>query len=477
MGQLRFYVAESDAPPPHWERAQFLNSEGLPYRLQARWEAPYLILDRADTDSGYLLALWSSAQQGLLALASGTLIERPGGDYILPLELARGTLNRLRNHAALWQMAGMALPDELRTLTHAATQWLARAATAKEDPALAVKHAQLALELALQGIQVLTTGYARQSAVARQRQTPQPLLLVGAQLPDLLPHEGWPPALLEACNAVGVATPWRSVEVGEGEYVWTGTDRALAWCQAQNLRIVAGPLVDLGTAALPDWLALWEDDFDNLLAVTADYITRVVTRYRGRVQIWNAAAKINTTPAWPLSEEQRLRLAVRILEVIRELDPRTPMILTLDQPAGEGLAERGGELTPWHFADALCRAELGLAGIGLEYNFGPAVGQSLPRDTLALCQQLDLWSMLNLPVILFLQNAPGGPASPLQQQRQWLMEYGPVLLGKQVVQGLFWNTLQDPAAANLPPLGLLNSHGQPKPILGALVELRQKFGN
>ncbi|MDX1965211.1 MAG: endo-1,4-beta-xylanase [Pirellulales bacterium] len=519
---MRFFVdADSAHAPPAWEKTQFINIEGLPYLRRVRWEPPYLILDRGETDSGHLLCAWQTAQHGQIALTTGTLIER-AAPYHLGTELARGTLNRVRNQTAMWQIAGMSMPDDLQPLTKAAIQWLARAVTSEEDPQQLKTFAQLSLDLSLQAIHSLTQSYARQTAVARARQTPKQIVLIGAQVPLATPPTGWPASLETACNTIGLSVSWKEIEIAEGEYSWTALDRSLAWSQSQNLRVCLGPILDWGAGAFPDWLTLWEDDFDNLLTVTTDFVRRVVTRYKGRVQLWNAASKINTTPVWVLSDEQRLRLAVKILETIREVDPRTPLILTIDQPTGECLAESAGELTPWHFVDALCRAELGLAGLGLEYRLGFATGESLPRDPLAICQQLDLWSMLNLPLLLFLQYAPQLP-HPEQAQSRWLQDVGPVILGKQAVQGLFWNTLVDgpqtaPAASSksvdttgpapgdttkldfsgqirgsqppvgdtpaatasgppILPLGLYDQNLRAKAILSVLRELRLKYGN
>ncbi|MGC4005134.1 MAG: hypothetical protein QM811_19270 [Pirellulales bacterium] len=121
---------------------------------------------------------------------------------------------------------------------------------------------------------------------------------------------------------------------------------------------------------------------------------------------------------------------------------------------------------------------MGLAGVGLEYKLGFGAEDSLPRDPLAYCQQLDVWTMLNMPVILFLSAAPAGPAAPDEQQRAWLAEFVPAMLGKQTVQGVFWNAMFDPAVAKLnePGMGLFTSDGRVKPVLGVLKDLKLKYG-
>ncbi|MGC4005136.1 MAG: hypothetical protein QM811_19280 [Pirellulales bacterium] len=250
MGRLRFYIAAEQDAPRYWERVQFLNSEMLPYRIRVKWESPYLIIDRAENDSGQFLAVWSCAQHGELALVTGTLVERDK-PYVLSRELARGTLNRMRNQAALWQAAGLTMPAQYRDLHKSAVQWLAKSAVADDDQAAAARYAQFALEMSLQGIAVLIEAYAAQSFAARQRQQNKTLLLVGAQIDDTLPADNAAPPLLEACNSLGITFSWKSIEAKEGVYQWTRTDRALAWAQAHGRRVCAGPLIDWRKALCP----------------------------------------------------------------------------------------------------------------------------------------------------------------------------------------------------------------------------------
>jgi hypothetical protein len=478
MGRLRFYVHAESQTPLYVQQTQFLNAEGLPYQVRTKWEAPYLIVNRGDTDSGQLLTPWSSSQYGVLALTTGTLIEqeRP---YNLVRELARGTLNRLRNQTALWQLAGLILPDEYLSLHKSAVQWLSKSAVSDDDQAAASRYGQLALELALQGISVLCAAYAKQALQNRQRLTNKPVSLIGTTLSTELCDVPTPEMLLEACNTLAVPFSWKQIGQREGQFRWAETDKLIAWAQTHQQRVCAGPLIDFTKENLPDWLVLWEDDYDNLLHVTTDYIKQVVTRYKGRVQIWNVASKINTTPAIKLTDEQRLRLTAKLIETLRSIDAKTPVVVTLDQPGGEGLWEQGSDITPLQFADALVRADLGLVGVGLEYTIGLTPGLTLPRDPLAFCQQLDMWTLLNVAVLLFLENAPPGPGTPMQQQANWLGDYGPAMLGKQIVQGLIWNQAIDAKPTQESDLGqgLFTHTGQAKPVLKVLKTLKQLYGN
>ena len=51
-----------------------------------------------------------------------------------------------------------------------------------------------------------------------------------------------------------------------------------------------------------------------------------------------------------------MQLVAQALQLTRQIDPRTPMVVSFDQPWGEYLAMQQQDLAPFHFADALVRA-------------------------------------------------------------------------------------------------------------------------
>ena len=47
--------------------------------------------------------------------------------------------------------------------------------------------------------------------------------------------------------------------------------------------IIAGPLIDLTEADVPDWMFIWEHDFDTLRELAYEFVQKVVQRYRRAV--------------------------------------------------------------------------------------------------------------------------------------------------------------------------------------------------
>jgi hypothetical protein len=237
---------------------------------------------------------------------------------------------------------------------------------------------------------------------------------------------------------------------------------------------------------------LWEGDFNSILSFVTEFVDKVVKRYRGQVDLWQCAARVNVSEGLSLTEEQRLRLTARAIEVTHELDPDTPMVVRFDQPWAEYMGRTAPDFSPLHFADALVRSGLKLAAVGIEINMGYQPSGSYPRDRLEFSRLLDLWSYLGLPLHVTLA-VPGGesnePAArgrlaPMAQampggwspenQAAWIKHYVPLLISKPAVHGVFWNQLSDGDNEELSFGGLFDASGNPKPGLNALVALRRK---
>jgi hypothetical protein len=245
----------------------------------------------------------------------------------------------------------------------------------------------------------------------------------------------------------------------------------VAWCQANELRIAGGPLVQWTDDAVPQWLQATRD-FDTLERQVGRHVKAVVERYRGRIHLWIAAADVNTGKPLPLNEEQRLRLAVGAIEAVRSADDRTPVILTLDQPWGEYLRDERLQLSPIHFVDAIVRGDVGVTAVGLRINIGLDRGVTLPRDVLEISRQIDRWSVFNLPLLIELTLPAGGRIGGDVEQA-WIHRVVPVLLGKPTVQAVFWGQCRDGKNGALANRGLFDREGQPKAAWQAFSSIRR----
>jgi hypothetical protein len=471
MGRIQFIVPHRERlPEKAAELAYLAGHEEAPYQTRLSWQGDRLVVQRDEAESATFTVPWLVADRPPLALSTGTLVERPR-PYVLPVELARGSVYRLRTYAFLWQSLGLVVPDGVPTLMKEALEALAAAATAPDQPQKAADRAQQALEAALEASSLLCTAYAEQSRRARRSMSARTPLLIGAPL-DAERPEGLPFAqrLLDACNTLAVPFTWRHVEPVAGAPSWELSDLQIAWCQAHEKRICGGPLVRLDSETLPDWIGP-STDFGALQAAVVRHVQSVVERYRGRVHLWNCGAALNTSTSLHLSEEQRLRLAVSAIETVRAADRQAAVILTVDQPWGEALRDERRQLSPIHFADALVRGDLGLGGLGLSINIGFEPQATLPRDVLEISRQIDRWSIFNLPLLIdFTLPSSVSPDDPVEQL--WIQQVIPVLLGKPAVQAIFWGRLMD-SVGQFGQRGLFDGNAVPKPALAAFSAIRR----
>jgi hypothetical protein len=292
---------------------------------------------------------------------------------------------------------------------------------------------------------------------------------------------------VQTFNAACVPLVWREIQTSEGKLDWSVSDKQIEWCGANGLAVCAGPLLQFDDHSLPDWLYMCEGDFDSILDFASEFVEAAVRRYQGKVELWVCAGRINTADVLSLTEEEKVRLTARSIELVHSYAPDTPAVLSFDQPWGEYLTQRKNDLPPLHFADALVRAGLGVTGLMMEVNVGYSDAGTLLRDPLEFSRLLDYWSILGVPLYVALTVPSASSADLLAQRRTkllegdwtaktqqaWVTQYLPLMLAKPFVSGIFWNQLRDFEPHDFPHGGLFDLRRHPKPALRQLASLRQ----
>ncbi len=487
MGLMRFVVT----PPERLteaavQQAYLSGMDRVAWPVRTTAADGELQLRRVVSDSGNLHFPWPVPGHGLVTLCTGSLREQPE-PYHLPLELARGTLSQLRDQLCEWQTIGLAVPTRIHAQVQEAVQHFSRAAVTQDDLPRSAAEAEAAIRATLGASDLLGATYTDQAISFRRRGGHRLAAMMAADLGTATPDALLGQQFLAAFNGCSVPMCWRDTEVSEGTYAWNTWDRQVQWCRANNLRVCGGPLLLLDSRGLPDWLALWEDDFENILSFVSDFVTAAVEHYRGQVSIWQCAARLNTGETLNLSEEEKLRLAARVVELVRQLDPHTPAVISFDQPWAEYMSHREIDFPPLHFADALIRAGLDLSGIVLEINVGYHPGGTLLRSMIEVGRQLDFWSTLGLPLLVSISVPSASGLDPRarrkaklasrawnpQVQHAWTARYLPMILAKPYVQGVIWNQLCDSELHDFPHGGLFDQEDQPKPALRTLAQIRR----
>lgn len=459
----------------------------FPSRIES--ENSTITLRRMQSESGKFHIPYPVPGFGRPIVSTATLRENET-PYCLALELARGKICQVRNQLAVWESLGMQIPEDFNVAHRLSHRLFAQATGAKSDIAECTRLANQAITKSHEAAAKLTKSYVRQRLAVRFKRTPQLPVSFGCQLnqDDLkLDHAL---SLTDLFNAVAVPVEWSRIEPQEGTYHWDNCDAVVNWAHDRKLLMRAGPLLDFSENGLPTWLQQWGHDFYNLQSFISDFVETAVSRYTGKVRVWELATRANVGGAFKLNEEERLSLLARTLEVARQVDGEAQFFLRIDQPWGEYQTRGEHRLSPVQFVDALLRFGTGLAGVNLEIPIGFEGRGNAPRDLLDFSRMIDQWTILEVPLHVTLCAPSGSAADPLAnpeckvQQREsavdwdaaaqacWITEYVSLLMAKQSVVGINWSHLSDASPHIFPNGGLVDVSGRSKYGLDALARCR-----
>lgn len=496
MGQFHFDVPENArdfVAQSLWRDAYICGIEGVPWQSQSSLDESRLTITRGIDSSGKLYLACPLEGLGYRTLSTCSL--RPLTEsHLLPLELARGSCYRVRVQSDAWQRAGLALTESFEDLARRGSDRFLDAAQRRADPVASTEAALDAILLLEQAISELGESYAVQSIAFRKQREPQiGTLLAGSVIPPSPTSSPHAEAFCDAFNAAAVRLSWANIETDSGRFDYDAAEHSVQFCNSKGIRVIGGPLIDFRERLMPHWLYLLEDDFNAFLSTVAQFVEKTVTKFRGSVQLWNCAAGLNTPGPLQLDDEQVMRLAVGILQTVRRVDPNTPAIVSFDQPFGEYLAKHHDGISPLHFADALARSGLGMAGLGLDVRVNYAKDGTLPRSAVDFGQMIDRWATLGMPLLVQL-SAPGGtgadpnalaPGEVLMTDAQsndagneQLRVAGPMirtLLAKHIVHGVVWDGWFDGEPHVLSHSGVIDAEGNSRPLLDYLTRLRRDF--
>ncbi len=483
-------------PPTEWSeadlrRAYITGPDRTPTPGQVELRNGVLLVRRSSSESGRLVVPWPVEGSGIPVLNTATLTER-FEPYDLTVELARGTLNDVQNQVSDWQLVGLAVSTNLECHLKEARHSFAEAATARDQPAKAHAAAESTLRHAVSAGRLLVESYSAQLLEKRLDHSRRLQTLLAIDLDGMPKTKPWSAPALEAINAARVQCTWSALVPDSGRYRWEISDAQLSWCRKRHLTPTAGPLIDLRPGAMPDWLWLWAGDFDQILAQAIELVRNALGRYKGKVGIWHLVHRPASQEILGLSEEEQVRLTARLVQVARQVDPDTHLVVDFDRPWADWMSTANFQLGPLHLADSLARAELGLSGIGVEIAPSFTPWGSPLRELFEFSRLLDLFALVNLPLhisLAFPSSVPEGAAAGLAQvdarqwprlpdeqlQRDWTSRWLSLAVAKPFVRSVTWLEPSDTSPRLYPASGLFRADGSPKPAFSWLRQFRREM--
>lgn len=494
MGVLKFQLTSPtlNSRVPELRKAYVTGLDRTPSRLSLEFRPGLMLCHRETSESGRLFTPWPVEGFGTPIVGTATLAER-SEPYNLAVELARGKLNDVRNQLADWRQMGLRTPADLDGVLAEAHRAFIKAATSSDDPEASFAAAQASLSAIWRAGNLLVDSYINQVLQTRLATSTRLPTLLGCALEGDPKHAPWAADFTAAFNAARVSCSWKNLAPTEGQYRWDETDAQLAWCRRQRLAVQAGPLLDFRPTALPDWIWLWEGDFDTILGLVVDLVRQTVTRYRGKVPVWTLVHRPACNDVLGLTEEEQIRITARAVQIARQADPAAQILIGVERPWAEWMGSSPFQLGPLHLADYLVRADLGLAGIGLEIAPGYSPPGSYIRDLFDFSKLLDLYALLNLPlhIGLVLPSAAGSdpkadlavrveaaqwPEPPDEMtQSAWASKWIALAVAKPFVRSVTWLQPSDAVPHLYPHGGLYRADQSAKPVAAWLKSFRREL--
>ncbi len=302
------------------------------------------------------------------------------------------------------------------------------------------------------------------------------------------------------CDFICMPIRWVEMEPTEGRYAFAKTDRWIEWAVRQaRMPIVGGPVIDFRHRNVPEWLYIWEHDYETLRELVYEHVKTIVTRYRRMVGTWIVASGLHVNSNFTFSFEQVMDLTRMCVVVVRKLQPAAKVVIEIDQPWGEYYADNSRSIPPVLYAEMITQAGINADLYGLRIEMGhPEPGHST-RDTMALSALLDRYAALERPICISAFSAPseleppgappalghGRPERPTEPgfwripwspeaQWRWMTAVAAVATSKPYVHSVCWHELYESGRPDQTRRdGLINAAGQPKPAMLRLAEIRQ----
>ncbi len=407
--------------------------------------------------------------------------------YLLLKELVRGSLGRLLRKVFEWQLLGFRQPQELKTkTTHAARRFSKAIMSDLDTPGLEREFADLLNELGRIALDS-TIAFTEQATAWRQRSGDKVPLLFGIGMnrhpyDSLYEFDLYAKFLQAAFHCVFPMPMWRELEPEQNVFCWERLEQRLADASRFGLQPVLGPLLCFEASALPEWLLEGMEQDGFLESRATRFINAVTERYGTMAKAWVLSSRLNSfssLTSYPqiMSQTQRLLLIRILAQQMRSRGIETPIMVGINQPWGEYALGQPPEMEQVQIAEALIGC-YEIDSFLLEINFGFGRLSTFPRDPLAVASMIDQWSFLGKKVYVSISipSAAGdadGICQAVEPEYQWsegLQQYWTeillrTILGKRMVAGVFWASLQDASETSgeneeydLPPFsGLIDS--------------------
>ena len=457
----------------------------VPIRGELKTEPGQLIVIRHGEGAIGLSCPWEVVGHGKFKMQTTRLQVREN-PYNLNVELARARLLRITQKREEWGMNDLNLTLEQHEKIDQAVELFLEALCSLENGAKASRFADESLRLSLEVGESLAMLHANMFLERRVDTRGLKRHCIGCTF-DLqrLNDDVYLDYIKSTFQFVTVNVSWHDIEPKEGEMFYETLDTAIDWLVENRISIKISPLLCFQPEYLPNWLFIWENDFEQVRELAFSYITALVTRYQSKVQAWDIISGLNANNCFKFSFDQILEMTRSCCLAAKKVSNRSLVLIELTEPWGEYFAYNHQAIPPFIYADTIYQSGIAFDGYSIKMAFGASSHGMRTRDLLEISVLLDRFAAFGKPIHLSgvsvpssYDNSDGGYwHAPWTQdvQSAWVGKFYPIALSKPYVETVTWGSVVDNPGAVLPYGGLLSAKCTVKPAFDLLINLKKKM--
>jgi len=419
--------------------------------------------------------------------------------YLLSLELVRHRLMLLFSKLEEWGLFDLSSDHVVSQKAESAkANFVEALCLARNDEAKADELAREALVEAVDATEELAITHAESLLHRRRHHHTLPRQAIGSGVPLAATQERVKAALAGNFDFVQLPTPWREIAPHEGDYRWDQLDHWIDWAVRQKMPTCAGPVISFDPSVLPDWLYIWEHDYETMRDMLYEHIERVVGRYKEKVAVWNVVSGLHVNNHFALNFDQLIELTRMSVMAVRKVAPSSRVMVELREPFGEYYGRNHRAIPPQMYADLLIQGAIPFDVFGVKLLMGQATSGQYTRDLMQVSAILDQFAGLGKPVrltigapsetvteIMIASPDPNQPVDancgfwrkPWSQttQSRWMETVMHVGLSKPFIESVAWHELIDHPDAELPLGGMITEDLEPKAAMKRLSVLHRRM--
>lgn len=415
-----------------------------------------LTIIRQASESGRMSVSWPT-DRGWQRIASGSLPEK-NTPYRGELELARGFVNDLRNHIAIWIEAGLVIPEDLADkIDHATEQFIDAELTSNLE-----KSAELAVESinAIVGIiYQLSDSFAEQVAEIQKqynRSLDFSFGIAGNKTADF-------PSNCDNLN-------WNAFCPSQ---IDASTGKELKSLKNHSSKTIFGPLVDVS----PDGLAqlnLIDLGFEQQRQMLLSRIGQIKEIGDIEFDVCHAVGGIDGIGHRQMSFPHQLQIAMDAIHQVQTVTDK-PVMASFCNPFGDQVARSLGGSFAIQIADEMLRRGAQISLLGLEINLDFMPQGDVTGQPFAWLDMLDQWGYFGIPLVILLRipatdtafeehsdtgwkRQPVWHSMTFPQRIEYLSALMPLVGTRLGVQAVIWNNRFTDDGARFSAAHISNEH-------------------